>query len=432
MIWLYILLGVISLLILFGIIFLVRKSEIMNKLSFTKSFIKKEISFVSFICGAIGAGKTTFACGLTNTLTDILIDKAINTIKRVTTIFYDIDFHKMDDIIHIYFNKHEFNETIILKRILTEEEYAKAFNGVSYDSFLKETSALALIKDYITAQLAIFRNNYVYYYQQDFYSIITKNKAMPFLPEMMEIKNRVKDKDYSILPYSVIFEDEKLISKRKANNFQQTAKEDGGANLFLQLIRQLGKETMYYITTSQEFDGANKHERNLATSIVFILDRKNINLYPLTTFLLHLICSFLEYLYNLKYDFKDVTTLDRYKYDSKLKHAIFRIEQILRKNYSNSYLKYNVIIYHSPKDIDRQIKFATYGARKCSLTFPLKYCFGSVDTYAFNSVQEYLIKNSSATRKTKKLSEDEFVQKLLTKDRENKSENKKKAKAKNA
>ena len=421
----YVLLIIISIPIFFAALYAIRKSRMVNRLSFTKYFIKKEVSFVSYVCGCVGAGKTTFSCGLTNTLTDILIKKAINNIKRITTILYDVDFRKMDGIILSYFNKGIFSEQQILKRILTENDYKSAFNEKKYDSYMKIIPVVALVKDYITAQLAIYRNNYVYYYKSGFYSIITKNNAMPFLPEMMDIKNRSRDKDYSILPYSVIFEDEKQISKNKASNFQATAKEDGGANMFIRLIRHLGKSSMYYVTTSQEFDGADKHERNLATSIIFITARKNINLYVLTNFLLRLIKAFLDYIFNLKYDFKDVSELDRYKPKSDVKHAIFRIEQLLRRNYSKSYLKYDVIIYHSPKDVDKNIRFTTYGAKKASLFFPIKYCFGSVDTYAFSTVQDFLIQNSKSLNFKDTTSEAEFVQHILEKDRaKNKAEKK--------
>lgn len=419
----YILLGLIAVPPIFGIIFIIRRQRIRSRLQYTKYFIKKEVSFVSYVCGSVGAGKTTFSCGLTNMLTDMLIDKAIKSIKKITTIYYDVDFRKMDGIILSYFNKNIFEEQKIIKRILIEKEYKEAFNGKEYDSYMKIVPAISLIKDYITSQLAIYRNNYVYYYQSGFYSVITKNNAMPFLPEMMDIKNRSRDKDYSILPYSVIFEDEKQLSKKKANNFQATAKEDGGANMFLRLIRQLGKASMYYITTSQEFDGSDKHERNLATSIVFITGRKNINLYILNNFILRLIKGFIEYLFNIRYDFKDISELDRYKSPSRLKHVIFRLEQRLRFNYSKSFLKYDVIIYHSPKDVDKNIKFATYGAKKGSIIFPIKYCFGSIDTYAFSAVQEYLMKNSNALNfKESKMKQDEFVQHILEKDREGKKE----------
>jgi hypothetical protein len=379
---------------------------------------------VCYICGSIGVGKTTFGCGLTNTLTDILIDQAIRTIKNITIIFYDVDFRKMDGIILSYFNDGVFGEQKIIRRILTEKEYKEAFNGKEYDSFMKIVPAVSLIKEYITAQLAIYRNNYVYYYQSGFYSIITKNNAMPFLPEMMDIKNRIKDKDYAILPYSIIFEDEKQIGKRKANNFQATAKEDGGASLFLRLIRQMGQSSMFYITTSQEFDGSDKHERNLATSIIFITARKNINLYILTNFILRIIKGFWEYIFNLRYDFKDVSLLDRYKPKSNVKRMIFKIEQRLRFNYSKSYLKYDCIVYHSPKDVDKNIHYTTYGAQKASLVFPIKYCFGSIDTYAFKSVQEYLMENSKSInfKTQKKLPENEFVKHILEKDRESKKE----------
>jgi len=428
MVWLYILLGILSILVVFGIIFLIRKSRVINNLSYAKAFIKKEVSFVCYICGAIGAGKTTFGCGLTNTLTDILIDKAIHTIKSVTTIFYDVDFRKMDGIILSYFKKDMYYEETIIKRIMIEKEYKDAFNGKEYDSFMKIVPALSLIKDYITAQLAIFRNNYVYYYRSGFFSQITHNKAMAFLPEMMEIKNRIKNKDYSILPYSIIFEDEKLISKRKANNFQQTAKEDGGANLFMRLIRQMGQSSMYYITTSQEFDGADKHERNLATSIIFITSRKSINLFILTTFILRLIKGFLEYIFDIPYDFKGMSLIDRYKPKSRVKHALFKVEQAIRFIYSKSYLKYDCIVYHSPKDVDKNIHYTTYGARRASLVFPIKYCYGSVDTYAFSSVQDYLMKNSNKSniKKQKKMAEEDFVKKILEKDRETEDKAKKK------
>lgn len=283
MAWYYILLIVIGGIFLIILILLLIEFYIITKLkkdmSYTHYFVDNEVGFITYICGVVGAGKTTLGCGITNFLNETLIDKAIKLIKGFTTIYYDFDFNKAYKIIEESFNGKIYDANKIAKIILKEDEY-KILGNMFYNNYLNsKIPTFNQLEGFVDACLSLIRFNYVYYYNSGFYSHITGKYAYNFTPDMIEIKDRAINKDYQIFTYSIIFEDEKQLSNKINTNFMQIAKEDGGSDMFLRLIRQLGKGTIYYITTSQEFTRAVKVERDLATSVLYITKRKIANPY---------------------------------------------------------------------------------------------------------------------------------------------------------
>lgn len=211
----------------------------------TRTYVS-DLKYINYICGTVGAGKTTMACGLTNVLQDELIAHAKRTIKGFATIYYDIDLRPLNGVICAMWGKGIINAYKIAVRALAMEPY-KSFNNTFYSNFMTEKVPFSiLLTDYVEAQMSLLRFNYVYYYNGAFFSFITDKMAMPFLPEMIDIKDRALSKDYKILKYSIIFEDEKQLSGKLSTSWQSYAKADGGASDFLRLIRQLGKGTIYY------------------------------------------------------------------------------------------------------------------------------------------------------------------------------------------
>lgn len=235
------------------------------------------------------------------------------------------------------------------------------------------------------------RKNYVYYYNGAFYSFITESKAMPFTPDMINIKDRAISKDYKILKYSIIFEDEKQLSGKLSTNWQSYAKADSGASDFLRTIRHLGKGTIYYITTSQEFGADEIRERKLATSIIYVKRLKKLNPYYLQRFFLSIAKDLIMYLIDFKGDFRALDDLERfYGPSGTLKRALFIINQKRKLLESRSFLRYKIIKYNSAEDVGKRLALTAFGAEECTLTFPIKYCFGSINTYQFGVIQDYL------------------------------------------
>lgn len=408
----------------------VKMARLKRSIVFTRQYCNKDIGYITYVCGTVGAGKTTLACGITNNLNLTLIEKAEKTIKNFTTIFYDYDFNNAYKIINEKYHSGITNSESIAKFILAEPEYSKLGN-MKYSNYLDDKiSVFKMLTGVVEAVLALERNNYVYYYNCGFYSHITGKYALNFEPSMIDIKDRAKAKDYQINSYSIIFEDEKQISNKISTNFQTFAKEDGGSDLFLRLIRQLGKGTIYYITTSQEFGRAVKVERMLATSILYITKRKVVNPYYIQNLLLNVGIFFLESCLSLKNLMLGRQEPKEYFYKSKLKKMLFRCQQRKRYYFANSFIEYSIIKYNNAEDVGRRIDLTTYGGEALRLTFPLIYCFGSIDTNAFSVIQDYLVKSSKKKPEAEQESPEKFAKKVLTKTKKEPKKAKPKKKSK--
>ena len=72
------------------------------------------------------------------------------------------------------------------------------------------------------------------------------------------------------------------------------ASDDGGADTFIRLIRHFGKGSIHYISTSQDFERIVKVERELATSIIYIEKRIEIESFDPKVILLNLWVSIVE------------------------------------------------------------------------------------------------------------------------------------------
>ena len=417
-------LALIIVLSILGFILIIFLSEIIwiskleNNVDSSRSSVA-DLRYINYICGSVGIGKTTMGCGVTNMLQDALIERAKRTIKGFATIYFELDLRPANAIIKDLWSKGVINAHKIAIKILTQDPY-KQLNNTYYSNYMTEKVPFSiLLTDYIEAQMSLLRFNYVYYYNGAFYSFITKKMAMPFTPEMIDIKNRALSKDYKILKYSIIFEDEKQLSGKLSTSWQSYAKEDGGASDFLRLIRQLGKGTIYYITTSQEFGADEVRERKLATSIIYILKMDKINPYLIERFLLGLVYQFLMYLFNFKGDYFARDDLERYYTSSTIiKKALFRVKQARKKLESKSYLRYSCLKYNSATDVGKRPGLTTYGTDWLNLTFPIKYCFGSINTYQFGAIQDYLISNTTFTGKDNKkgiVSDAELATRILSK-----------------
>lgn len=415
--------GVILFLLILQLVLIKRTKKAIN---YTHYFVDNEVGFITYICGVVGAGKTTLGCGITNFLNETLINRAINLIQGFTTIYYDFDFNKAYEIIKTQYDIGNYNATMVTK-ILLKEKYYSVLGNMYYSNFMKDrTPTFNQLVGFTDALLALIRWNFVYYYNRGFYSFITNNHAFNFTPDMIEIKDRAISKDYKILTYSIIFEDEKQLSNKINTNFHQVAKEDAGSDMFLRLIRQLGKGTIYYITTSQEFTRAVKVERALATSILYITKRKEINPYFIQTYFYKFMILIFRNLYNFKnYILNRNDLLKGYLYKSDiLKHCLFRFKQKFKKLLSKTFLQYTIIKYNNADDVGKRADITTYGALETKLTFPIKYCFGSIDTYAFSTVQDFLIADSTKLKEVNSKAPDnkDFAKEVLEKNNKDKKE----------
>ena len=170
-----------------------------------------------------------------------------------------------------------------------------------YDDGLYPVSYTSLLRDYVDAVIALVRNRYVYFNRRKFYCWTTDTWAMDYEPGMIDLKDRFESRDYRIQRYTTIFEDEKVLSGKVSTNFADVAREDGGGDTFLRLIRQLGKGTVHYISTAQDFARVVKQERELATGVLYIRKRRILEAFDLREVAIDLVQAVLQRMLELKF-----------------------------------------------------------------------------------------------------------------------------------
>lgn len=396
----------------------------------TKRFVSSpSFGLVTYICGNIGAGKTTCGSGVCNVLSLVKQEQAAFECDRIRNVFHSLDFSHIDVLILAAFrDAHILNTNSILSYLLDHDpSVSSAVLGGYHDTHLYPSSKVSLLRDYIDARLALFRNDYVYFLNRGFYCWPTESWAMGYDPSMIDIKDRHLDRDYSMLRYSVIFEDEKVLSGKVSTSSAKVASEDGGGDTFFRLIRHLGRSTLHYISTSQDFGRVVKSERELATGIYYI--RKRRELMPVSfrsigaRFLLDLVrrwqacildlascvSSYLSFRsYRLMKCFSDSPKFSEWK-DSYVRHsadpslrlsrfrkAIARLDDAVDREFADGFVSYTGTYYTSAGDVGRTRDQAVGRVSDVDFVFPLAWCYGSVDTYVFSIVHDYLVNESES------------------------------------
>ena len=397
----------------------------------TEKFIKSGwFGLIVYIYGQIGAGKTTCAAGITNMLSKIKKEQAIEKLESVKDKLPEVDFNLVNEIINrAFYEVHLTNSDLICNLIYSMyPELEKICEGKFYNNYLYPDSYSTLLKDYIQAYIALIRNNYVYFLRRKFFSWNTNNWAMNYLPGMIDIKERFIHLDYRVQHYSTIFVDEKILDGNTKNTeYMSISKEDGGTDTFLRLIRHLGKKSIHYIVTLQDFNRSVKQERELATGIIHIQKRNELSLYSLANLFRKMIIDYLtrwkffidEFKQNI-YDQKKkklykiidlfdnqeievpdylINRINKYDIDvssspSKIKAVIKKLVQIEERTFADSFINYEANYYTSDDDVGKTKKECESGFLKLNLCFPLSWCYGSVDTYSFSALDDFLSNHS--------------------------------------
>ena len=91
-----------------------------------------------------------------------------------------------------------------------------------------------------------------------------------------------------------------------------------------------------------------------------------------------------------KRHFKDPESYDAYlAKDNVFKIKNMELKDKLNKIFSESYIKYTCSIYRKIDDIGKTTKEAN-GAINFDFVFPIRWCFGSIDSHYFSFIQDYL------------------------------------------
>lgn len=432
--------------------YLERSSYIRNCVH-TKHFLASSaFGLVTYVCGNIGAGKTTCCSGIANMFSLIKENQASAKMEEIRNLFPKVDFNLVDGFIEQAFHQfHILNTNSLLSFLLEHDVNLQTEMKHKYvDTRLYPVSKISLLRDYIEADLALLRNNYVYFLRRGFYCWHTDTWAMTYNPRMIDIKDCHSHKDYSILRYSTIFEDEKVLSGKVSTNSNQVSKEDGGGDTFYRLIRHLGKGTLHYIATSQDFGRVVKNERELATGVFYIRKRKELLAVTLKSIGCDILLDLIErwqYLYLLfatvisDYKVRKYSRLvqcwesessapvdkwesiidknrDRpYLKVSRIRSFICKLKDVKNREFADGFISYRGIYYTCASDVGKAKENAMGQVFDLDLCFPIAWCYGSTDTYAFSIVHDYLVNESESrayddvdfsSNKIPEVSDDEF------------------------
>ena len=410
----------------YKIIELLKKRYYKRKILKSKSWVEN-LGYCTYIVGKIRAGKTTCMAGLTNYLAEYLDHQAHDQIKTFCTIFHEFDLTNANKLIESVFYSIS-DSTKIAQMIVSLDEYKTIGNEI-YFNYLKESNGFILLKSYVDAYRALLRNNYVYYFKSGFYCQFNSRQAMNFTPDMLSIKDRALKNDFSIERFSVIAEDEKQANGRGTAYSNDYKKDDSGVDTFKRFIGHFGHESIYYLTTSQEFSDDAKAERSLASSIICINDFDILNVYTFENSFFKILRNLINMLIKFKAYSKNMNYIAymETKECSNLKHLLFRVNQRLKHIFSKSYLRYKFIKYSSYKDLYKKVDLCTYSAEAVELYFPCINCFGSINTFAFDFLYDYLISKSVINGKKKAVQTDEQLASKLLAKKERKAKKEEKA-----
>ena len=405
----------------------------------TENFLKSSsFGLVTYLCGNIGAGKTTCGSAICNMLSSIKMKQASSMVSKVVNIMSDIDFNGINSFILMAFHDvHLTNSDAIMNYLLEHDKnLSSKIEGRFYDNYLYPTSYVSLFRDYIDAYLSLIRNNYVYFQRRKFYCWVTDNWAMDYLPSMIDIKDRYLSKDYKIQRYATIFEDEKILSGKNNMNYREVASDDGGGDEFFRLIRHLGKGTIHYISTAQDFNRVVKQERELATGVFYVRKRHELPLMCLNEIFVNIAYDFLNRYKVVFFGFKEVIrkkkedkikkrlslisqSKEKYSYNedyvfyldslqkklsaeyqevsknillmpSKIKSRLSILERKMTSFFADSYINYKGEYYTCADDVGKEKEQCKSLVISADFCFPLVYSYGSVDTYSFSILNDYL------------------------------------------
>lgn len=383
------------------------------------------IGFVSCCCGQQGAGKSTMASGITNILSEKLMADAKSKIDNIRRIYFNVDFSIIDSFIKECFDLGFYNTDYVITAIFkAKEDFRDIFGKGHFDDSINYVHNLENFRDYLDSYFAILRNNYAYFLNRQFFSRITNNYAMPLDYSSLSIKDRYIQKDYNLYRYSVLFQDEILLSGGSNLFWQNEGKDDPGVSEYLRLIRHIGKKTMFYIGTAQDFNRIVKSRRELFNNIFEIFNHDIVNTTKVRYWVYESLKSIVNYIYFFIQESLSKKNRIKFigKYDKLIRRILFKLDMKTKKLESKWYLIYNGIQYSDPDDYLKSIDKCHHPAEYFSLVFPLTYCYGSLNSYEYSSVHDVLSYESKEFKsdysfkgKPSLASRDDFAKSILKK-----------------
>jgi hypothetical protein len=397
-----IVLGVILLILLVFPFYLTRPT---SKLRFqfrkTSYILTSLIGYLNSITGKVGAGKTSFASGVSHILQMHLIDKMTSLMKDYQTFFNKINFDEFNNLLYHLISVYKINQVLLITDIIMHQYEIE--NRPIYN-FLNFSTTREFTKQYVFAFDAMVRNNFVAS-KTRFYSRITHSMNLEYDIRQQDLYEVYQTGNYNIQNYLVEIIDEAQDDNAAAKWREQ---EETGRKQYRNKIRHIHEETNYLISIKQDSSDEVKKQRSLyhlnidldekvqVVSTQKRLERFIERILRLRDFNYRLFNLKLPY---LKYYLKNILSYERYSYDAfidsmydkpnpmrDVNHLLQFIKWYLK---SLNYNVYSVEITQNSDDLKKESK-----TQKYQFVIPSIYCF-SYPKFEFNHIQTELLAKST-------------------------------------
>ena len=369
---------------------LFRFLKVKKGFKYTVYYCEKELGHVFSVSGDIGSGKTTGTAGLITCLEYILMNKINEMTNKSFLNLYDLDFNVLEQIIEQAYvdgiNKYQLLEMLL--ESLDQDE--------ARGSILDKETVKTLLFNFIEAKYRLFDANFVMS-NFPFKSNLTGSISKAFKVDYLNLNNIYSgiDINYPVPNYLIVAIDEaNTDSNKKSTNFMSYSKEDTGFSTALRLARNMHKGTFYLIYVMQNAERLVKEEREI---FVNNLNMQGLEIVTYFKFV-EVVLDLFNFMNNL---FEKIVALFHFrkkemymKKPNLFRKVRYKLSLLASKLFTKSYVVYTVRNYKDVDDIGKENNDNNIYYESFDFVFPITYVFGTVDTFYYKFVQEYLEMNS--------------------------------------
>jgi len=367
----------------------------LSKFSKTYDQLDK-LGLINTVSGKIGAGKSILCSCFTQLFTLKIIERLQNQMYEIERVLIEVDFAKLESIVHGYEDlsidnlNDKFDEILNHYRKLDDKGNLYYINNLDmiYFNYIDKKDRIKLLKRWIECYLHLQRDCYVFANVRTF-NHITSSYSYPFDNEWMHLKITT---DFPLIKNSIFFEDDKsLYSSNLA--FMKKIHEDTGSDVFMRLFRHLFEETSYYIVSLQDVSRWIKHEREISTNHVYVEKSFVVGNFKTLNFILDLVDKFFSSIYWL---LKKIYKNERYYNNLNFfKKVFYKIDLFKSYLFSKSYVMSKCIIYDDIEKVGKDLKDDDPGCYKFNFVAPVYYYFANLDSHTFKEVYNYVYSKSN-------------------------------------
>lgn len=358
------------------------KRKYFNTLSFFNNF-----GCVFGVGGKIGAGKTTLLsllCNIFNISCRMKLQTEMQEIKnKLTTVPFnklEIEFRTM-----LFESGQTFDQA--LKKLIAKYQDDFLLKEYHYD-YLNYIERLKLLSDYFYYYYHFLKDNHVmsnikvYDHSSGTYSYMYQD-------DYIKLK---ENNPFPIDNYTFIFNDEGALTNSNKNSITKL-NEDSGTDVFDRLCRNASGGTIYKATSTQDVTRLQKLEREIMTNVIYVFSHELVGISKLYLKTLERRMKLVNFVYSIVLKIKkDLFFEDSENY---FRRRIKSIQDKLDKHVNTAFIKYDVGIYNDSEIAGKAIPDDDLNNYYCSLVGPVNYAWGSVDSYSFSSLFDYLRERSS-------------------------------------